>query len=337
MTAYVLGDGLSGQAAKVFLEAKGYRLCEDDPDLVIVSPGIPPSDAQYQRWVLAGKEVIGEMELGLRFVDRPAVGVTGTNGKTSVVTWTAHAVSGVACGNNGYPLTQALLETDKPLIIEMSSYQLETAKTKVLDGAVILNVTPDHLDRYGTLEAYAQAKERISLCLKEGAPLWRNIDIEEAVRHLCELFGVSDIPHFGGLEHRYEVLDGPVVAINDSKATNMAAVAHALSKTGAGIYLLMGGQLKEDSLDVIVPFAKKVKKVFAFGSAADVIVNALKCDFNVEKIDTLKQATKKAFKEAVNGDTILLSPGCASFDQFRDFTQRGKFFKDYCRECRYES
>lgn len=335
--AHVLGEGISGKAAKNFLTSKGYRFCDQDPDLVIVSPGIPLTDSECQKWISAGKEVIGEMELGLRFIDRPAVGVTGTNGKTSVVTWTAQMVGGVACGNNGYALTQALLETDRPLIIEMSSYQLETAKTQALDGAVILNIAPDHLDRYKTFEDYRRAKERIIHCLKEGAPLWRNLEVEQAVRHLSGLFGVEAILPFNGLEHRYEILDGPIVAINDSKATNMAAVAYALSKTKPGIFLLLGGQYKQDGMDIIREYAYKVKKVFAFGSAAHLIVNALNGDFNIEKIDTLKQATKKAFKEAMNGDTILLSPGCASFDQFSNFQQRGKLFKDYCRECRYES
>ena len=112
------------------------------------------------------------------------------------MTWTAQAIGGVACGNNGYALTKALLETEGPLVIEMSSYQLETAETKALDGAVILNVAPDHLDRYETMDAYRRAKERIALCLKEGAPLWRDVEIDEAVGNLCGLFGVTDIPSF---------------------------------------------------------------------------------------------------------------------------------------------
>ncbi len=348
MKALILGTGRSGLAAKSFLEHHGWQthMCEELPEslnfnLAIVSPGIPLTDARCQTLHKTGIELIGELELGLRFLDRPAVGVTGTNGKSTTVEMIAHLTGGVACGNNGYAITRALLETtSQPLAIEMSSFQLETAKTPCLDGAVILNMTPDHLDRYKSFEDYSLAKERISLCLKPGAPLFRDLSAEDAAKKLSAILGCVDAPKsFKSLPHRLEFIKEikGVRFINDSKATNVHAVLYALRCQEKPVFLLAGGLDKGGDFTRWKEFAKKVHKIFVFGVAADALLETLKGDFAVEKVQCLEEATKKAFKEACDGDTILLSPGCASFDQFASFEERGEKYKSFVWECENES
>ncbi|MCB1108715.1 MAG: hypothetical protein KDK44_03585 [Chlamydiia bacterium] len=349
MKALILGVGRSGNAAKLFLEHHGWdvHICEHLPeqldfDLAILSPGIPLFDDRCQRIIASNIELIGELELGLRFLDRPAVGVTGTNGKTTTTELIAYLTGGVACGNNGYALTKALLESEKnvPLVIEMSSFQLETVKTRCLDGAVILNVTPDHLDRYKNFDSYRAAKERIALCLKEGAPLYRSIDTYEAAELLSGILGrVRSKEGFTPPAHRLEFVAkiGGVRFINDSKATNVESVLHALKKETHNVILLAGGLDKGGDFTKWVAFAPKVKKILVFGKAQELIAKALKSHFTIERVENLEVATKKAFKEARDGDTILLSPGCASYDQFRDFEERGEKYKTFVWECKNES
>ena len=348
MKAVILGTGRSGKAASEFLKHHGWQtlLCEELPEdldfsLGVVSPGISLRDARCQKLHLAGIEVIGELELGLRFLDRKAVGVTGTNGKSTTVEMIAHMTGGVACGNNGYALTRALLETKGlPLVIEMSSFQLETAQTPCLEAAVILNIEPDHLDRYDSFEDYVLAKERIRLCLKPGAPLFRDLDTADAAQKLADILGcVKSAESFTFLPHRLEFVGDVegVRFINDSKATNVSAVLYALQKQQNPVILLAGGLDKGADFSGWKKFASKVHKVFAFGKAADHLERVLQGDFTVVKVESLSQATKKAFKEASIGDTILLSPGCASFDQFASFEERGEKFKSFVWECENES
>lgn len=209
----IIGLGLSGRAAARFLLCSGAVVCAADQrwqqleqdsaikellglglqlsspdsysdishfDAVIVSPGVPPTDRLYQSALQANVAVIGEAELALRHISSPCIGVTGTNGKTTVTLMIAHVLQ--ACGipskpvgNIGVPLTELLEQSklgtpksrdDAVLVVELSSFQLETLSSQCLDCAVLLNVTPDHLDRHGNLEGCARTKARIFNCVK---------------------------------------------------------------------------------------------------------------------------------------------------------------------------
>lgn len=200
----IIGFGISGQSAASFLLQKGasvtavdrrweslqeiaarlpgLTLLSDTADLdmsswdqIILSPGVPDSHPLVQKAMTLQKEVIGEAELALRFLPNVCIGITGTNGKTTTTLLVTHLLQSIgkkacAVGNNGVSLSSYLMHIDPEeiLVIELSSYQLETLQQKKLSCAVILNVTPDHLDRYGTLAAYAAAKQKIRSCLKEG-------------------------------------------------------------------------------------------------------------------------------------------------------------------------
>lgn len=150
-------------------------------DLVVVSPGVPPDHPYYSGAKQAGLEVIGEIELACRFINQPLLAVTGTNGKTTTTLLVAHILNesgkiARALGNIGVPLTSELDSSTfglegQILVVELSSFQLETLYSPVVDAGVILNITPDHLDRYPDMQAYAEAKLRLKNCLKPNGSL----------------------------------------------------------------------------------------------------------------------------------------------------------------------
>ena len=207
--------GKSGKAAAAFLQRQGYDVVGvdtspssgypqkaplDQVDLVVVSPGVPPSDPTYAEAMAIKLPLIGEAELGLRALQQPCIGITGSNGKTTVTLLVQHVLqqSGLksrAIGNVGTPFTEYALSPDPEEIIvaELSSYQLETLETKAFDAGIILNITPNHLDRYASLEEYARAKFRLQNCLKEKAPFFVYKDVQRDFGFLlntpCLTFG----------------------------------------------------------------------------------------------------------------------------------------------------
>lgn len=222
----ILGLGVSGQSAALFLLKRKARvvavdrdphLCKNNEkishlckqglvfihedvaidlkqfDLVVVSPGIPSTHPLYQKALDLGIEVIGEIELACREIKQKCLGVTGTNGKTTVTLMTEHilqsaGIKAKALGNVGIPLTSAVdnLVNDETevFVIELSSFQLETLNQRFIDVAVLLNITPDHLDRYPSMEAYAKAKIRIEKNLKENGKLFVEDNCLKNFRHL---------------------------------------------------------------------------------------------------------------------------------------------------------
>lgn len=161
-------------------------------DLAILSPGVSPTNPLVQRILAAGIEVIGEVELAFRHLLNPTIGVTGTNGKTTVTLLVTHVLQCAgkrarALGNVGVPLAMEMgtLLPGEVVVLELSSYQLETLRLKKLDAAVILNITPDHLDRYGSLEKYAKAKISIADCLKDPAAFYVEESVYKAFPDLC--------------------------------------------------------------------------------------------------------------------------------------------------------
>lgn len=428
--ALVVGLGLSGLSAAEFLIKHGWQVAATDKNvskvlqnpevqllltkgvpilneeedfclesfqLAILSPGVHPEQLLVKKIKEAKIECIGEAELAFRFLQQPAVGITGTNGKTTVTLLIEHVLdySGIhsaALGNVGVPLARHLSTLPKDAVVcaELSSFQLETMQKKILDCAVILNITPDHLDRYKNLQEYAKAKAKIADVIKPEGKLfiedecymtYRSLFSDEKVERygydlslacatdLKSLYRnqqkVAELPkqlqgkksheienfmaafmvasHFGvSVEkfmeayatfikphHRLEYvkeIEG-VQFINDSKGTNIDAVIRAVESMDRPTILIAGGVHKGSSYTPwIEKFSEKVKKVFAIGEAAPIIQSELHAHLPVELCSDLEDAVKKGFKEASKGDVILLSPGCSSFDMFRDYAHRGDEF-----------
>jgi UDP-N-acetylmuramoylalanine--D-glutamate ligase len=388
MKALVIGYGKSGKSAAAFLKKRGYEVIAvdrkeqgvlsdsadlplDGISLAILSPGIPQSHPLVQKVVKANIELIGEMELGFRFLKNRCFGITGSNGKTTAVLLAAHLLNEAgkkarALGNVGEPLTSYDPDPDEILILELSSFQLESLESRRLDAAFVLNITPNHLDRYGEMEPYVKAKARIQNCLKEGGELFVStqvlkdfgsyfpgaknfeidyIDISMASRHsvqtallICQRCGVTDLR---GLEtfkrpaHRIEWVAeiGEVSYYNDSKASNIHAVLHAVEQFAGPLVLIVGGLHKGSSYKPwIEPLKGKVRKVIAYGQAAPLMELELASSLPFQKVEKFADAVKLAKIEAKQKDTVLLSPGCSSYDQFESFEKRGEEFKRLVRE-----
>lgn len=240
------------------------------------------------------------------------------------------------------------------------------------DAAAILNITPNHLDRHASIEEYASAKLRIGRCLKEGGKLFvseqvlrdyavgTRFDQEtvasnseesyikrggperqniEAAFAICRFFGAQDLENglktFKKPPHRIEWIadiDG-VSYYNDSKSSNVESVIHAVRLLNGPIHLLIGGVHKGASYRPwIENFQGKVKKIFAFGQAAPKMEEELAAAFVFVRVETMQEALMRAKKEAKKNETILLSPGCSSYDQFRNYEHRGEEFKRMVKE-----
>lgn len=400
MKILVIGYGVSGRAAAALLKARGFEVVAVDrkageikADIpvfldtgdfsldgiaqVILSPGVLPSHPLVVKAREQGIEVIGEIELAFRSIQNRCIGVTGSNGKTTTTLLIAHVLGARAVGNVGAALTEAVLQAgpEEILVIELSSFQLETLQSRKLDAAVCLNVTPNHLDRHPTMRDYAKAKARIGDCLKEGGKLfispqvWENFSdlfcqkgveilqenvaaispVEyiqlgkqnvEAAFAICTLMGASQeqfaeaLKTFRKPPHRIEWVGewGGVEYFNDSKATNIDAVMHAMSLMQKPVLLLAGGVHKGASYRPwLESFRGKVRKIFAYGQAASKMKEELASSFPVEVVETLAQAVALARGEAKRNETVLLSPGCSSYDQFQSFEHRGDEFKRLVR------
>ncbi len=388
--ALVLGYGESGRSAELFLKRRGWSVvvadCQsggevfsdtdlsvlDGVELVVASPGVPPTQDLYREAVVRGIPVIGEVELALRFLTNRAVGITGTNGKTTVTLLTAYALErcglrAVAAGNVGTPLTLAVDSepADTIFVIELSSWQLETVKSKVLDAAVVLNITPDHLDRHLTMDSYASAKAKIQEIVKEGGVLYVHPDVarefstffrtgyqvygqdgnganhhdenRQAAFSLCRCFGISEVQFYQAIKgfqappHRLELIGvyRGVRYVDDSKGTNVDAVVKAVGSTEGSIFLIAGGVDKQCGYGPWLDcFPGRVRGVFAIGQARDAIRSSLQSVLPVMLCESLEEAVKCAAALAQEGDTVLLSPGCASYDMFNSYKHRGLVFRE---------
>lgn len=311
---------------------------------LVLAPGVPLHFPEPHDVVKAARaaniEIISDIEILHRCHHAPKIiGVTGTNGKSTVTALIAHilnenGVEAIAAGNIG----QAALCIDLPnddgvLVLEISSYQMDICPTFRPDIAVLLNITPDHIDRHGSFEAYKAAKMR----MLDGAGMSIiEPDTKQAAIKTAKQFNLSDkninaaIKSFTGLPHRQELIRqiGGVKYVNDSKATNPVSCVFAL-KHFADIYLIAGGLAKEGGLKGIEEFKNKIKHVFLIGEET----SALSTWLNTQNIThTLSGDLERATHEAHNlaqqnsSGTVLLSPACASFDQFSCFEKRGERF-----------
>lgn len=385
--ALVLGYGESGRAAEQFLRRRGWSVVVADqtgPDggfldtdlgalegveLVVASPGVAPSQCIYREALARGLPVIGEVELACRALTHRAVGITGTNGKTTVTLMVAHVlnrcgVKAVAVGNVGTPLTKAIdsESLDTLFVVELSSWQLETIGTKVFDAAVVLNITPDHLDRHVTMASYAAAKAKIQDAVKDEGSLYLHADVvrqfgdhfrrsyeliskgkthhqenQSAAFALCSTFGVGQeqfcraVEGFTHPPHRMEFIGqySGINYIDDSKGTNVDAVVKAIESLTGQVILIVGGVDKQGSYQPwLESFPGRVKAIFAIGQAANGIQASLQPLLPVLLCSSLEEAVRGAVNIANAGDTVLLSPGCASYDMFKNYKHRGIVYRE---------
>lgn len=367
-------------------------------DEIIISPGIPAYHPMVEQAKKCNIPVLGEAELAFRQLrDHRAVAITGTNGKTTVTLLVEHVLkeSGYkarALGNIGSALSTFLnlLEPGEIIVAELSSYQIETLTARVFDAAIILNITPDHLDRYDSMDQYALAKCKLQGCLKPSAPffvftqtakdyghlltdhfttfgedltanLWTDGRIvkesedlefffpkeyEMLGKHdslnalaawaLCKSLGVTKeqfctaLKSFKKPAHRIEFVTSieGVSYYDDSKGTNIDAVIQAVNAMKGPVVLIAGGVDKGSSyLPWKDSFQGKVKEIVVLGQAAEKIRQELGPFFKVTNVSTLSEAVDMAASCALSGDVVLLSPGCSSYDMFRDYAHRGEEFQ----------
>ena len=382
----------------------------EDALVVVVSPGVSLAAPFFVEARRRGLDVVGDIELFARAVDAPVVGITGTNGKSTVTTlvgrMAARAGMNVRVGGNlGEPALDLLIAAEgdakktELYVLELSSYQLEPTISLDLKAAVVLNVTPDHMDRYATIEDYAAAKARIfarcetavinlddplvvamarpgqhtvgfSLRASIGAEFsvvtgrdskwWlarRNellmpvSDMKITGLHnaanalaslaLGEALGLplasmlEELRTFPGLPHRSQwVADVKgVTYVNDSKGTNVGATLAAVAGMSGPLVMIAGGDGKnQDFAPLAAAFRGKVRHTVLIGRDAPAIEAALQGVCTLERAATLEDAVRAAARAAKPGDTVLLSPACASLDMFRDYTHRGAVFAQAVKE-----
>ncbi|WP_435418318.1 UDP-N-acetylmuramoyl-L-alanine--D-glutamate ligase [Parerythrobacter aurantius] len=410
----VLGLARSGQAAADALLASGAdvmvwdrqqepreayesRALIGDPmvedlsgfDGLVVSPGVPLNTHPItQRASDFGVPIIGDIELFAQaraeLPPHKVVGITGTNGKSTTTALVHHILktAGVPTmmgGNIGLPiLGQDPLPDGGVYVLELSSYQIDLTQSLDCDVAVLLNITPDHLDRYESFEAYAASKSRlfemqgedhyalanwpayeaglirrgkagfnaIVEASPEGQANWpslqgpHNAQNAGAAMAACARLGLSvgqteaGLRSFTGLPHRMErvATHNGVLFINDSKATNTDSAAPALAAFppeghGPRIHWIVGGLPKEDGLGATEAHLANVKAAYTIGEAGPRFAELLEGRVPVDRSELVDAAVRRAMRVAVPGDVILLSPACASFDQFKDFERRGEHFR----------
>lgn len=362
-------------------------------DLIIVSPGVPHNILPIKRAALKGIPILGEIELAYRFIREPVVAVTGTNGKTTTTTLLGDMLkkSGQRVfvgGNIGNPLIDYVDKGEKAeiIVVEVSSFQLDTIDTFRPKVAVVLNITEDHLDRYSDFAAYARAKARIfenqkqsdvtvfngfdpftgSICKdikSKKLPFYNQMTDDAAINTIFKSLDFSSInllgkhnlenayaaslaalaiggslegiqsvlSNFKGLLHRLE----HVASINgidffdDSKATNVDAVAKALETFSKPIILIMGGRDKGSNFQILRDLVRqRVKKLIVLGEAKEDILFALGDITPTKSASLMEDAVLSAYHAASPGDVVLLSPACASFDMYDSYARRGE---DFCR------
>jgi len=377
----------------------------DDVDLVVPSPGVPPVNVLLKGAVERKIEIVSEIELAARFIERPYIAITGTNGKTTttkllgeiLTRWGKKVFVG---GNIGNPLISYLNggKGEDYLVVEVSSFQLQWMSSFHPSVAVLLNTTSDHVDYHGTFEAYRAVKERIFVNQSRGdcsilndddlpsrgllesmkaevvrfsssSSLERGIFFDGRAVYYIDASGERDVyplsdirlkgshnmenvmaaivaarwfgcPHeaiidtlrrFDGMPHRVEFVgeNNGVAFYNDSKGTNVGAVERALESFPGSIVLLMGGRDKKGDFERLRGLiGQKVRKLILFGEAAEKIDQLLGDIVATEVVQGLGDAMASAFALSKSGDTVLLSPGCSSFDEFENYEARGDFFKE---------
>jgi UDP-N-acetylmuramoylalanine--D-glutamate ligase len=388
---------LGGHTEKTFLAQ----------DLIIPSPGVPADDPFLLLARSKRITVWSEIELAYRFLEGKLIGITGSNGKTTTTTLVHHVLKAGAmraylAGNVGTPLISEVEKMDagSVAVAELSSFQLELIDKFRPNIGALLNLTPDHLDRHKTMEAYAAAKARIfenqteldaailnaddaasvkyapkkpqvfwfsrkkqlahGACLRgeeivivhnaKEEPVMKAAEIPLAGSHnlenvlaaviIARLAGVDSatiakaVKSFAGVEHRLEFVADirGVRYYNDSKATNVDATLKALDAFPGRILVILGGKDKGSDYTVLQkPLRERAILALLIGAAADKIEKQIAGSVAIERAGTLERAVEAATLAARSGDVVLLAPACASFDQFENYEQRGRVFKQLVR------
>ena len=403
------------------------REASAEADIIVISPGVPGNISPLQYARAKGIPVISEIELAFQVMKSvaslPFIGITGTNGKSTVTTLVdlmlkESGYKTLLGGNIGNALTEEIqnifFKDGQPsveaapdyVVAEISSFQLESIKEFRPDIAALLNISPDHLDRYNSMEDYINAKAEIFSNQTAGDCLIVNADDPITMKLIREkwevrserpkilyfssrkvvegmytrdgvmfansshfplpashfpLLNVNDIRikgthnienalassliafmagskpddvknvlrSFQGLEHRLEFVKevNGITFINDSKGTNVGAVAKSL-ESFENLILIMGGTDKGSDFSILrEQMKRKVKALILIGEAKDKIERSLGDTADTYKVEDLKKAVELSMAKASRGDTVLLSPGCASFDMFENFEERGREFK----------
>jgi UDP-N-acetylmuramoylalanine--D-glutamate ligase len=427
--AVIVGLGRTGLSCARYLRARGWRLAVTDtrdapPQLaqlaaldaaipvslgrldtallkdavcVVASPGVSLEDPFFAAARRLGLEIVGDVELFARAADAPVVGITGTNGKSTVTTLIARMAERAGLrvrvgGNLGEPALDLLSAGTELYVLELSSYQLETTASLSCRAATVLNVTPDHLDRYGSLARYAAAKARIFarcdtavinlddplvvamartarrtlsfslraaigadyavaehegawwltrageplLALKElkiqGLHNAANALAALALGEALALPGAAmlkELRSFEGLPHRSQwVADVRGVRyVDDSKGTNVGATLAAVAGMAGPLVMILGGEGKnQDFAPLAAGFRGMVRHAVLIGRDAAALEHALRGVCALERAVSLPDAVRAAAAAARTGDTVLLSPACASLDMFTDYAHRGAVF-----------
>jgi UDP-N-acetylmuramoylalanine--D-glutamate ligase len=403
--ALVLGLARSGHAASLALRAGGVevvahdrlreleieRLVEagadvrlgeadesllHDVDVVVKSPGIPGEALLVQAARSRGIPVWSEIEVGARLLRNPFVGITGTNGKTTTAALLgeilrAGGVRAEVAGNIGRPLTSLVGAVDQAswIVCELSSFQLEDTHSLQPPIAVLTNLEPDHLDRYESMDAYAEAKLHVfglqsaddvavvprgfggipgrarrlefagddPLPAEPAIPGAHNRENAAAATLAAREVGVGDdaiavaLRRFPGVAHRIETVATirGVRYVNDSKATNVASAMRALDALrGNRLHVILGGLGKNESYAALATKLKLGDRAYLVGAAADELAAALdSAHVPYLRSGELATAVREASAVARSGEVVLLSPACASYDQFEDFEERGETFR----------
>lgn len=424
----ILGLGLSGKAALKKLQTKGYnqfviidkksselesskwpyvkdqinfdKSSLEGVGLCVLSPGVGPTSPALAALRSAQVKIIGEMELGLQDLKGTKVVITGSNGKSTTVSLTAHLLKcagfkAQAVGNIGLPLCAIESSCEDDIwIIEASSYNLETIESRSFDLGVVLNITPNHLDRYGHMDEYVAAKACIQKGLNPKAPLWLDASSMQLYPHhwkwpelaiwtdfpdshlfdnlflnkgiatnrknsykselshdtanikialaICDWLGVCPGVAVGGLAsykklpHRLESIigEGGINFINDSKSTSVASTLHALQSIEQPIVLIAGGVHKGASYKPWCDaLSRKGVIAILIGQSKLQIEQDLADSCPTTLCSSLFEAVANAFEKAKqNNAVVLFSPGCASYDMFKNFEERGERFKECIQE-----
>ncbi len=452
--ALVVGLGVSGVAAARFLHLQGWLVAVSDQrsaieleevlktlaeigiadfetgghsekfflnrDLIVVSPGVPLALPIFEVARRSGCEVIGEVELAARHSRSPLVALTGTNGKTTTVTllgeiFAAAGIKTFVGGNLGRPAVEMANEQFASAILELSSFQLEGIESFHPRIAIVLNLTPDHQDRYPDTKAYLKAKTAIcrnqerpdllllnrddpelaafGVLMKTRRQAGENVpeilffsverEVEMGASWLADEITIkakslagsnlerelkAPLPKLPGAHNRSNYLVALLVALvwgikkeiiistlnaftgianrleyvgsragvdfyNDSKATNIDAVIKAVNSFDRPLVLLLGGYDKGADFTVLDGLLKQgLRELIPFGRAANEVVRQLPAYDKGFKAPDLQSAVDRAVSVAQFGDVVLLAPGCASFDEFRNYQERGDAFRALVRE-----
>lgn len=330
-----------------------------DKDLIVISPGVQPG-SEVLLWADKYKvPVISELELASRYVKCPLVCVTGTNGKSTVTSLIDHILScagkeTIACGNLGIPLSEVALKCEDldAAVVEVSSFQLGFIRNFRPYVSVWLNFSCDHLDYHASMEDYLSAKKRIfenqtradwavinynesgRIGEMSARRLFYNGGNTEAARVTAGIFGIRGdvvekaIRTFKPLPHRMQYtaeVDG-INFIDDSKATNVHAVNYALGSLKWPVILILGGRDKGGDFTKLN--LEKVSCVVVMGEAKEKIISQIRGKAPFVSVSNLDEAVDYAYNNAGRGTAVLLSPGCSSFDMFRDYSERGERYQE---------